>query len=122
VGLAGYVVIVGFAFTLHHAWQFWALAAMVALVQGGTQALSRSLFATLVPAPRRGELFGFYSVSEKLAGIVGPLVFAVVAQLAHGGRWATLALLPMFVGGAWLLLRVDVARGAAAARAAEGNT
>lgn len=121
VGLAGYVVIVGFAFTLHHAWQFWALAAMVALVQGGTQALSRSLFASLVPAPRRGELFGFYSVSEKLAGIVGPLVFAVVAQVAHGGRWATLALLPMFVGGAWLLLRVDVARGAAAARAAEGT-
>jgi UMF1 family MFS transporter len=85
------------------------------MVQGGTQALSRSMFASLVPRTRVGEMFGFYSVSEKLAGVVGPLLFALVTQATGGGRLATLTLLPMFLGGAWLLLRVDLARGARAA-------
>jgi UMF1 family MFS transporter len=115
VGLAGYMGITLFAFTLHSAWQFWTLAALVALFQGGTQALSRSLFATLVPRERTGELFGFYSVSEKLAGVAGPLMFAAVTQATGGARWATLSLLPLFLGGAWLLSRVDLERGRAAA-------
>ncbi|MEO7868642.1 MAG: MFS transporter [Candidatus Eisenbacteria bacterium] len=118
LGLAGYVCITVYAFFLHHAWQFWVLAAMVAMFQGGTQALSRSMFASLVPRAKVGEMFGFYSVSEKLAGVVGPIMFGLVTQMTGGGRMATLTLLPLFIGGAWLLSTVDLARGAR--EAAEG--
>ncbi|MEQ1833210.1 MAG: MFS transporter [Candidatus Eisenbacteria bacterium] len=115
VGIAGYTVISVFAFFLRSPWQFWTLAALVALFQGGTQALSRSMFASMVPRGKTGEMFGFYSVSEKLAGVVGPILFGVVTQLTHGGRLATLTLLPLFVGGAWLLSTVDLERGRRAA-------
>jgi UMF1 family MFS transporter len=118
VGLAGYTGISLFAFFLEHAWQFWTLAAMVAMFQGGTQALSRSMFASLVPRGRTSEMFGFYSVSEKLAGVAGPILFGLVTQATGGGRMATLSLLPLFIGGAWLLSRVDLARGQRAAQGA----
>ena len=112
IGIVGYGAISLYAYFLNTAIQFWVLAAMVAIFQGGTQALSRSMFASLVPMRQVSEMFGFYSVSEKLAGVLGPVLFAGVTQLAHGGRLATLTLLPLFVGGGWLLTRVDLTRGA----------
>jgi len=115
VALAGYVVITLCGFFMTHAVHFWLIAVLVALFQGGSQALSRSMFASLVPRGQMAEMFGFYSVSEKLAGIVGPLMFAAIAQVSGTGRYAVLSLLPMFVGGAWLLLTVDLRRGAARA-------
>jgi len=115
LGLVGYTGISLFAFFLESAWQFWMLAALVALFQGGTQALSRSMFASLVPRERSGELFGFYSVSEKLAGVAGPILFGLITQATGGGRLATLSLLPFFLGGAWLLWTVDLERGRLAA-------
>jgi UMF1 family MFS transporter len=118
VGIAGYVGISVFAYFLERPWQFWVLAALVAMFQGGTQAISRSMFASLVPRERTGEMFGFYSVSEKLAGVVGPILFGVVTQATHGGKLATLTLLPLFIGGAWLLSTVDLERGRRAAAAA----
>jgi UMF1 family MFS transporter len=105
-----------FAYFLSRAWHFWALAAMVALVQGGTQALSRSLFASLVPRGREAEMFGFYSVSEKFAGIGGPLLFGLVAQAVGSSRLAVLSLVPMFAGGAWLLARVRLPEPSSATR------
>jgi UMF1 family MFS transporter len=117
-GIAGYVGISIFAYFLKSPWQFWTLAAMVAMFQGGTQALSRSMFASLVPRSRQGEMFGFYSVSEKLAGVAGPILFGLVTQATGGGRMATLTLLPLFLGGAWLLSTVDLARGRKAAEEA----
>ena len=118
VGIVGYAGISVFAYFLKSAWQFWALAALVAMFQGGTQALSRSMFASLVPREKSGEMFGFYSVSEKLAGVAGPVLFGLVTQATHGGRLATLTLLPLFLGGAWLLSTVDLERGRRAALAA----
>jgi len=118
VGIFGYAGISVFAYFLERPWQFWALAALVALFQGGTQAISRSMFASLVPRERSGELFGFYSVSEKLAGVLGPILFAAVTQVTHGGKLATLTLLPLFLGGAWLLTTVDLERGRRAAASA----
>jgi len=119
MGLAGYAGISVFAYFLESPWQFWTLAALVALFQGGTQALSRSMFASLVPREQSGEMFGFYSVSEKLAGVVGPILFGAVTQATHGGRLATLTLLPLFIAGAWLLSTVDLDRGRRAAGAGE---
>jgi UMF1 family MFS transporter len=76
------------------------------------------MFASLVPPRQMAELFGFYSISEKLAGVVGPLLFGVVAEWAGTGRWAVLTLVPFFAIGALMLMRVDLAAGAR--RAAEG--
>jgi UMF1 family MFS transporter len=77
------------------------------------------MFASLVPRAQLSELFGFYSVSEKVAGVVGPLLFGLVTHLSGSGRTAVLTLLPFFLGGAWLLMRVDLKAGAA--RAASGS-
>jgi UMF1 family MFS transporter len=115
-GLMGYAAITMLGFFLSRPWQFWALAGLVALFQGGTQALSRSMFAGLAPSRRMGEMFGFYSVSEKLAGVVGPLLFGLVTQASGAGRFAVLTLLPFFLGGAWLLMTVDLDKGAAESR------
>ena len=88
-------------------------------MQGGIQGLSRSLFASMVPAGRATEFFGFYSVSSKFAGIVGPLVFAVVGQAMGTSRWGILSLVVFFVAGAGLLTRVDVAEGQRVAQATD---
>ncbi len=107
-GLLGYAVVAVLACFLTRTWQYWGIALLVALLQGGTQALSRSLFASLVPRGREAEMFGFYSVSEKFAGMFGPLLFGVIAQALGTSRLAVLSLLPMFLIGAWLLLQVHV--------------
>ena len=70
------------------------LAVLVGAVQGGTQALSRSLFASLIPRDKSGEFFGFFGVAEKFAGILGPAVFAVASS-----RNAILAIIAFFVVG-----------------------
>ena len=102
-------------------WHFWALASALGLVQGGSQALSRSLFASMVPPSKSSQFFGFYSVSGKFGNIIGPLVFAVVAQWTGGGRHAILALIAFFIVGMFLLSFVDVDDGRQAAIKAEAN-
>ncbi len=116
VCLAGYSGISAFGFFMSEAWQFWVLAVGVAMVQGGIQALSRSLYASMIPAGRATEFFGFYSVSSKFAGIAGPLVFAVVGQAMGTSRWGILSLVVFFAVGAALLTRVNVAAGQRLAR------
>lgn len=119
LGLAVYAGIAVLAYQTTTATHFWALAVLVAVVQGGTQALSRSLFASLVPRHLSGEFFGFFAVSEKFAGIFGPLVFAVVIEVFGSSRAAILSVIAFFVVGAALLAKVDVARGQQEARDAE---
>ena len=91
---------------LAHAWEFWVLAVAVGLVQGGAQALSRSLFARFVPAGAEAVFFSFFDVSARLAGIAGPAVFSVATQLANSPRAGVLATTAFFLAGGWLLLRV----------------
>jgi UMF1 family MFS transporter len=86
---------------------FYVLAVLVGLVQGGTQALSRSLFATMVPKERSTEFFGFFSTGEKFAGIIGPTIFGLMGQLAGSSRWGILSVALLFIVGAALLWRVD---------------
>jgi UMF1 family MFS transporter len=121
VGIAGYVAITVLGFYMTRPIHFWMLAVLVALFQGGTQALSRSMFASLVPRRRMSELFGFYSVSEKLSGVIGPLLFGIVAQVSGKGRFAVLTLLPFFVVGAWLLLTVNLDAGRRRAEAEDAS-
>lgn len=106
IGLAVYSALSAGAFFLSEAWHFWLLAFFVGTVQGGTQALSRSFFASLTPADRSGEWFGFFSVSSRFAGIAGPLLFALAGEWAGSSRYGALGVAFFFVAGALLLLRV----------------
>ena len=89
-----------------------------ALVQGGSQALSRSLFARMIPRHKSSEYFGFFSVFEKFSGIAGPAVFAGSVTLFGNSRAAVLSLILFFILGAVVLTRVNVREGEAQAAAA----
>lgn len=120
IGLMVYAGISVLGFYMRTAWHFVLLAGMVATVQGGTQALSRSLFASLVPTHKSGEFFGFYSVFEKFASIFGPLLFWVTIATTGSSRNAILSVILFFALGALVLSRVKVAEGQKAAR--DGDT
>ena len=98
---------------------FLALAALVGMVQGGCQALSRSLFASMIPRHRSTEFFAFFAVFEKLAGILGPAIFAGTIALTGSSRNAILAVIAFFVVGGGLLAFVNVSEGQRLARQAE---
>jgi len=116
LGLVVYTVISVLGYYMRTAAHFYALAALVGLVQGGTQALSRSLFASMVPPHKSGEFFGFWSVFEKFAGIFGPLIFAGTIAATGSSRNAILSVIAFFAVGAAILAFVNVEQGQAAAR------
>lgn len=122
LGLAVYTGICIYAYGISSAREFYVLACLVGLVQGGTQALSRSLFANMVPKHKSGEFFGFYSVFEKFGGILGPLVFAVAIGQSGSSRVAILWVIGFFVVGGALLTMVDIGEGERAAREADART
>lgn len=117
LGLAIYTLISIGGFFMRVAWHFWVLATLVGLVQGGTQALSRSLFGAMSPKAKTAEFFGFYSTSSKFAGIVGPAVFGFVGQLTGTGRWGILSIIFFFIAGALFLTLVNEKEGIRAAQA-----
>jgi MFS transporter, UMF1 family len=119
LGLLVYAGISILGFYMRTAAHFILLAALVATVQGGTQALSRSLFASLIPTHKSGEFFGFYSVFEKFASIFGPLLFWVTIATTGSSRNAILSVIAFFAIGALVLSRVKVDEGQQAARAAD---
>lgn len=87
---------------------FWMLAVVVGFVLGGVQALSRSLYGTMIPEEASAEFYGFFSVFSKFSAIWGPLVFAIVSARTGSGRPAILSVIAFFVIGIILLARVDV--------------
>lgn len=119
IGLLVYAGISILGFYMRTAAHFVLLAALVATVQGGTQALSRSLFASLIPTHKSGEFFGFYSVFEKFASIFGPLLFWITIATTGSSRNAILSVIFFFAVGALVLSRVRVREGQAAAREAD---
>ena len=119
LGLVVYCGISVLAFYMTSALHFVLLGVLVGLVQGGTQALSRSLFASLIPPHKSGEFFAFFGIGEKFAGILGPLLYGAVITWTGSAQHAILSVIPFFAVGAVLLTRVDVEAGRKAARAAE---
>lgn len=120
-GLSVYTLVSIAAFFMTSATHFYMLAVVVGLVQGGTQALSRSLFATMVPKTRSTEFFGFFSTGEKMAGIIGPVIFGLVGQLTGTSRWGIISLTVLFIAGAALLYRVDETEGQSVAQTVEAS-
>jgi len=112
-----WTAVLGYAFVLPagRAAPFLVLAALIGLVLGGTQALSRSLFSHLVPAGREAEYFSVYELAERGTSWLGPLVFGLVVQLSDDLRLAILSLLAFFGLGFVLLARTDLRAAAAEA-------
>lgn len=119
IGLAAYVAITAVGYFMQTATHFLVLAILVGMVQGGTQALSRSLFGSMIPRHESGEFFGLFAVFEKFAGIFGPGVFAVMIALTGSARSAILSIVVFFAAGALLLTLVNVEEGQHIAREAE---
>jgi UMF1 family MFS transporter len=111
LALGVYAVIAIGGYFIQTSLHFWILAFMVATVQGGAQALSRSLFGRLAPKAKTAEFFGFYDVSSKFSGILGPAIFGVVGQLTGSSRLSIISLVVFFVVGGALLLQVDEEQG-----------
>lgn len=116
LGLVTYLGITLLGYFMTSALHFWMLAVLVGMVQGGTQALSRSLYASMIPAYKSGELFGFYGVMDKFAGMAGPLVMAGVSTATGSSRLGILSVAIFFLVGMWILSRVDVEEGRRMAR------
>ncbi len=116
LALVTYAIIAVWGYWLDSVVEFWFLAWMVALVQGGSQGLSRSLYASMSPAAKSGEFFGLYGVMEKFSAIVGPLLFAAAAAAFDSSRPAVLSLILFFLLGIFLLSRVNVEEGRRIAR------
>jgi UMF1 family MFS transporter len=111
ITLAVYTGISVYGFFLQTATQFWVLGFCVGTVQGAAQALGRSLFATLIPKHKAGEMFGFFGVFDRFGGVMGSVLFGLALTLTGSSRPAIVILIVFFALGAFLLSRVDVERG-----------
>jgi UMF1 family MFS transporter len=111
LSLAVYTLIAIGGYFLYQEWQFWALGFAVATVQGGSQALSRSLMGRMMPKSKSAEFYSFFSISEKIAGTVGPLLFGAVSAAVGGSRLAIVSLIVFFAAGGYLLTRVNEKEG-----------
>jgi UMF1 family MFS transporter len=112
MALVVFVIVCALGYRLSTPREFIMMAGLVGMVQGGAQALSRSLFASLVPKHKAGEFFGLFSTLEKFSGVLGPLVFSLAPTLG----FAIVATNGFFILGGVLLMFVDVERGRAVAR------
>jgi len=121
LSLGIYTLIAIAGYFLYHEWQFWALGLAVATVQGGSQALSRSLMGRMMPKSKSAEFYSFFSISEKIAGTVGPLLFGAVSALMGGSRLAIVSLIVFFASGGYMLTRVDEKEGIRVAEAEDAE-
>lgn len=121
LGLVIYTVIPVWGFFLKSQAEFFMIGWLVGTVQGGTQALSRSIYASMTPRAKSGEFFGLYGLSEKFAGILGPLLYGIVGTLTHNPRASILSITVFFIAGITILVGVNEKRGAEIAAAEEAQ-
>lgn len=116
IAIGVYALATVLAFFMTSAVHFFLLAFMIATVQGGAQALSRALFARLIPRDRTSEFFGFFAVAERFATVFGPAIFTISVMITGTSHSAILAILGLFIAGAWVLSLVDEQEGERVAR------
>jgi UMF1 family MFS transporter len=119
IAIGVYIVAATLAYFMTSVWHFFALAFLVATVLGGSQALSRALFARLIPQDRTSEFFGFFAVSERFATIFGPALFTISVLVTGSSRAAILAIIGLFLAGAFVLSMVDEEEGTRVAQSGE---
>ena len=117
ISLIIYTIVAVVGYFMSKDWHMFLLGFGVATVQGGSQALSRSLIGKLMPKSKSAEFFGFFSVSEKFNTILGPIIMAVVTKLTNNARYGIISLVIFFVVGMLMLQKVDIERGAQKAKA-----
>ena len=121
ISLAIYSVIAIGGYFMMEEIHFWILGFGVAMVQGGSQALSRSLFSRMLPKSQSAEFYSFFSVSEKVAGSFGPFLFGLVSTVMGGSRLSIVSLIVFFIVGGYLLSRVDEKEGMRVAKEEEAR-
>jgi UMF1 family MFS transporter len=116
VCLAVWVVVLISGFLIEQVWQFWAMAALTALVMGGTQSVSRTIMGLMTPEARTGEFFGFFNLSGKAFSMAGPILFTEILKGTGSANWAIVSLL-LFFGLGWAIIApLDIRRGQQQAR------
>jgi UMF1 family MFS transporter len=108
IGLAVYIIVTVWASVMDSVTEFYYLAFLIGLAQGGIQALSRSLYARMIPAGRSAEFFGFYNMLGKFAAILGPVMIGWVGVITGNPRTGILSLLVLFLVGGLVLVKVKV--------------
>jgi UMF1 family MFS transporter len=119
LALGVYAIITILGYFMQKPAHFWLLAFLVSMVQGGSQALSRSMYGSMTPPSRSAEFFGFYSVSSKFAGIIGPALFGVVGQITGSSRLSIISIIIFFLAGGFVLTKADHEEGIRVAIEAE---
>jgi UMF1 family MFS transporter len=121
IGLTVYAMVTIWGYFIDEIWEFYVLATTVGLVQGGVQALSRSLYSRLIPRDRAAEFFGFYNMLGKFAAVIGPALMGWVGVLTGNPRFGILSIIVLFIAGGACLYFVDEEKGIAAARDIEAG-
>jgi UMF1 family MFS transporter len=116
IAIGVYIVAAGLAYFMTSVVHFFVLAFLVAMVLGGSQALSRALFARLIPQDRTSEFFGFFAIAERFATIMGPVLFFISATITGSSRSAIIGIVILFIAGAFVLSLVDEEEGVRAAK------
>jgi MFS transporter, UMF1 family len=114
--LAVWVLVLVSGFLIREVWQFWVMAAMTALVMGGTQSVSRTIMGLMTPESRTGEFFGFFNLSGKAFSMFGPIMFTEILKRTESANWAILSLLVFFIVGWTIIAPLDIERGRRDAR------
>jgi len=107
IAIVVYIFVTLYAVSLSTALEFYIMAIIIGLVQGGVQSLSRSFFARIIPAEKSAEFFGFYNMMGKFAAVLGPLLVGGVAVITTSSRYSMLSLIILFVLGGVILYFVD---------------
>ncbi len=118
-GIAVYVIVTIYGYFITREQEFYVLAVLIGLVQGGVQSLSRSLYALIIPRDRAAEFFGFYNMLGKFAAVLGPVLMGWAGVVTGNPRMSILAVLVLFLSGGVLLYFVDEQEGRRLARSME---
>ncbi|MFO8025559.1 MFS transporter [Thiohalophilus sp.] len=116
IALCVYLLVTVWAYFMQDVQEFYMMAVVIGLVQGGVQSLSRSLYARIIPPDKAGQFFGFYNMMGKFAAVIGPVLIGSVAFVTDSSRLGILSVIILFLAGAVLLLKVDVKEGERIAR------
>lgn len=111
LGLAIFMIIPIWGFFLKTSAEFFMIGWLAGTVQGGVQALSRTIYANMSPKAKSGEFFGIYGLSEKFAGILAPLLYGVVGLITHSPQASISSIVVFFAIGLLALQRVNVEEG-----------
>ena len=111
LAIAAYSCITILGALMYKQWHFYALAAGIGCFQGGIQAISRSLYARIIPASKSAQFYGLYNMMGKFAAVIGPALIGTIALITNNNRIGILSVLLLFISGFILLCFVNIEEG-----------